>query len=346
MSIGVVAIGRNEGERLRVCLSSALRASKNVVYVDSGTTDGSVELAKHLGAYVVELDLSSPFTAARARNAGFEKLSEIAPDLEFVQFVDGDCEIVDGWVDRAASEASAKPQAAVLCGRRRERHPEASIYNTLCDIEWNTPIGKALACGGDALIRAKAFREVRGYNDTIIAGEEPEMCVRLRKAGWEIWRIDADMTLHDAAMTRFSQWWKRAVRAGHAFAEGYVLHGKPPERHNRRQVRSMCNWGITIPLLLLNGTVALAVLAPKWLWIVPIVLLIYPLQVIRLALPMRKRAGGFGRAIVWAIFVVLGMTPHFFGLLTYISSRFRGTRTKLIEYKGAGDPVVQSATIK
>src|SRR5689334_4384058 len=78
MSIGVVAIGRNEGERLRVCLESALRASPDVVYVDSGSTDGSVAMAKQLGVHVVELDLTIPFTAARARNAGFEKLVQIA----------------------------------------------------------------------------------------------------------------------------------------------------------------------------------------------------------------------------------------------------------------------------
>src|SRR5438874_4116422 len=149
MSVGVVTIGRNEGERLRVCLESALRASRHVVYVDSGSTDGSVAMAKQMGVHVVELDLTIPFTAARARNAGFEKLVEIAPDAEFVQFVDGDCEIVQGWVERAVSECSAKPQAAIVCGRRRERFVRASIYNTLCDIEWNTPVGTARACGGD-----------------------------------------------------------------------------------------------------------------------------------------------------------------------------------------------------
>src|SRR3954469_23114936 len=123
---GVVAIGRNEGERLRVCLESALRASAHVVYVDSGSTDGSVAMARQLGAHVVELDMSTPFTAARARNAGVVKLIEIVPDVEFVQFVDGDCEIVDGWLARALSECCANPQAAVVCGRRRERFPDAS----------------------------------------------------------------------------------------------------------------------------------------------------------------------------------------------------------------------------
>ncbi len=264
MNVGVVAIGRNEGDRLRVCLTSALRDSNHVVYVDSGSTDGSVAMARELGATIVELDLSIPFTAARARNSGFDKLIEIAPDVEFVQFVDGDCEIVEGWIGHALETFSREPKASAVCGRRRERFPRASIYNTLCDIEWNTPIGKARSCGGDALIRTKAFQQVIGYNPTIIAGEEPEMCVRLRAAGWEIWRIDAEMTLHDAAMTKFSQWWKRALRSGHAYAEGFAMHGAPPESHNAKQMKSIWMWGLALPAILVIATIIMGFIAAHW----------------------------------------------------------------------------------
>ncbi|WP_445241601.1 glycosyltransferase family A protein [Microcoleus vaginatus] len=172
--VGLVAIGRNEGQRLRQCLVSATDKVARVVYVDSGSTDGSLELARSLGADTVELDLSIPFTAARARNEGFARLLELAPDIEFVQFVDGDCEVVDGWIDRAYNELAAKPEVAAVCGRRRERYPEASIYNQLCDIEWDTPIGETKACGGDSMMRASAFQQVEGFNPALIAGEEPE----------------------------------------------------------------------------------------------------------------------------------------------------------------------------
>jgi glycosyltransferase involved in cell wall biosynthesis len=207
MRIGLVAIGRNEGERLRRCLESSRRQVERLVYVDSGSTDGSAQLARSLGAEVVDLDMSIPFTAARARNEGRARLQALVPDLDCVQFVDGDCELVDGWIARAVAHLTAHPQAAVVCGRRRERDPESSVYNHLCDLEWDTPIGLAKACGGDALMRVTALDQVGGYNPDIIAGEEPDLCFRLRERGWEIWRIDGDMTLHDAAMTRFGQWW-------------------------------------------------------------------------------------------------------------------------------------------
>ncbi|MEO9123976.1 MAG: glycosyltransferase, partial [Microcoleus sp.] len=202
--IGLVAIGRNEGVRLEACLQSAIDKVALVVYVDSGSTDGSLELARSLGADTVELDLSTPFTAARARNEGFARLLELAPDIEFVQFVDGDCEVVDGWLDRAQRELTACPDVAAVCGRRRERYPEATIYNQLCDIEWDTPVGETKACGGDSMMRSAAFEQVEGFNPTLIAGEEPELCVRLRQKDWKIIRLDAEMTLHDAQMTSFA----------------------------------------------------------------------------------------------------------------------------------------------
>lgn len=223
VKIDAVVIGRNEGARLLACLDALQGHVRRIIYVDSGSTDGSVDAARAAGATVIALDMTQPFTAARARNAGLDVLAVDAPD--FVQLLDGDCQMQPGWLSAALAAFAAHPLAVGVCGRRRERFPEASVYNALADREWNTPIGQARACGGDALIRFAAVRAVGGYNPALIAGEEPDLCLRLRAAGGQVWRIEAEMTLHDAAMTRFGQWWKRTVRAGHAFAEGAALHG-------------------------------------------------------------------------------------------------------------------------
>lgn len=328
-SIGIVAIGRNEGERLRACLASVAGAPNvaHVVYVDSGSTDGSVAMARQMGASVVELNLSIPFTAARARNEGFDRLLSENPHVAFVQFVDGDCEVVRGWIDLALMELSAKPQAAVVCGRRRERFPEKTVYNKLCDIEWNTPVGEAKSCGGDAMIRARAFQQVNGYNANLIAGEEPEMCVRLRQHGWTIHRIDAEMTLHDAAMTRFAQWWRRNLRAGHAYAEGAAMHGEPPERMNARSVRSNWVWGLIVPLLALSfawptyGTSLL-------------LFALYPLLMWRIYRGATRHQMPARDARLYAFFIVLGKFPQAMGQLQYHLNRLTGRRARIIEYKG------------
>ena len=183
------------------------------------------EAGQDAGAEVVALDTDRPFTAARARNAGIRALKTGAsPD--FVQFIDGDCMLDPGWITAALDFLIGAPEVAVVCGRRRERFPENSIYNRLCDAEWNTPIGEARACGGDALMRWEALMAVDGYNPDLIAGEEPEMCLRMRRLGWKIWRLDAEMTLHDAAILRFGQFWKRARRGGYAYAQGAAMYGR------------------------------------------------------------------------------------------------------------------------
>jgi len=321
--IGVVVIGRNEGLRLERCLASLAGRADKVVYVDSGSTDGSVQRASSLGVEVLALDMGIPFTAARARNEGFACLHTRLPSVRHVQFVDGDCEVDAGWLAAAQAFLDAHPQVAVVCGRRRERFPQHSIYNLLCDLEWDTPLGEAKACGGDALMRVDAFMAVSGYRPELIAGEEPELCIRLRAAGWKVWRLAAEMTLHDAAMSRFGQWWRRSLRAGYAYAEGAALHGAPPERHWLRESRRAWLWGLGIPLLIVLASV---LLGPWGL----LLLLIYPLQAARLA-----RRGGRSVRENWlqAVFLVLGKFPEMFGQLKYLLNRGTAGKTVLIEYK-------------
>ena len=326
--VGLVVIGRNEGDRLRRCLLSAQGNVAIAVYVDSGSTDGSVDLARSLSADVVELDLSAPFTAARARNAGFAHLLQVSPQVEFVQFVDGDCELVAGWIDRAYQELATQPNVAIACGRRRERFPEASIYNQLCDIEWDTPVGEAKACGGDALMRVQAFQAVGGFNPGLIAGEEPELCLRSRQKGWKILRLDAEMTLHDAQITTFRQWWKRSQRAGYAYAEGAWLHGKEPERHWVKESRSIWFWGLILPVIALAGVW----LTHGWsLWL----LSAYPLLTYRIYTYMQQRSLGKKAAALYAIFCTLGKFPQLQGQIQFHLGRLLRRPSKLIEYKAA-----------
>lgn len=351
--VGVIAIGRNEGERLRLCLESVVGRVAQVVYVDSGSTDGSVELAESLGVEVVALDLSIPFTAARARNEGFARLQALLPDVQYVQMIDGDCEVVDGWLETAVAALDANPKRAVVCGRRRERFPDATIYNRLTDMEWGTPIGIARSCGGDALFRAAALREVGGYNPAVIAGEEPEMCVRLRQAGWTIERLDAEMTLHDAAMTKFSQWWKRNVRAGHAYAQGAAMHGKT-DGHNVKQVKSILVWGAFIPTLyIFLPFLACVVLGLEFLgltppWIQDVIFYkglvgvlfgsagaVYAFLFWRIEHYRRGLGDSRKDARAYARYTVLGKLPNAIGALTYWKNSWMGKQNKIIEYKSA-----------
>jgi GT2 family glycosyltransferase len=248
MRIGVVVIGRNEGDRLERCLQSVVGLGVPVVYADSGSSDGSPGRAAARGVDTLALDASAPYTAARGRNAGIAHLARGDGDLEAVQVLDGDCELVPGWLEAAAGFLAAHPDVAIACGRRRERHPDASPWNLVTDVEWDTPPGDVDACGGDALIRLDAWRAVGGYDASLIAGEDPEFCYRVRRIGGRIVRLDREMTLHDAALLRASQWWRRTARGGFAYAALVARHRDAPPARQLRQLRSIAIWGALLPL--------------------------------------------------------------------------------------------------
>jgi GT2 family glycosyltransferase len=322
--LAVIMIGRNEGERLDRALRSI--DARPLIYVDSGSTDGSVERAAALGALVVALDPAEGFTAARARNAGLARLAELGTPPPFVQMIDGDCELQPGWIDSALAAMAADDGLAVVFGRRRERFPDASAYNWMCDVEWAVPPGPADAFGGDALIRHAAVAQVQGYRATMIAGEEPELAIRLRAAGWRLACIDAEMTLHDAAITGFGQWWRRTARGGHAFAELASLH--PRSRYRRNVLRAVF-WGGLLPLVFvgghLSGTKAGAQAGG-------LAVLLTVAQLIRLVareglrFPIRQ-------AINAATFLLIGKYAETLGIVRFHCQRLTGRRARLIEYK-------------
>lgn len=326
---GIVIIGRNEGERLRRCLASVMGPGRRVVYVDSGSTDGSVALARAQGAVVVELDGRVPFAPGRARNAGFRRLRELCPGLRYVQFVDGDCEVVAGWLECAVAFLDAHPDVAAVGGRLCERFPERSLYNLLCAIEWDAhAIGETAGCAGNALMRTDAFAAMDGYRDELIGGEEPELCSRLRGAGWRIWTLGDPVALHDAAMTSFGQWWKRAMRGGYALMQRTVLCGLPHGFRGFCRVLGVWFWALILPLaivtLCVGGSVSAALL----------LLLLYPLQIARLWTRVGQQgAGAFRRNGCYAVFQVLAVFPRLAGQIRFLLDRWVRGQARLIEYK-------------
>lgn len=323
-SVGIVLIGRNLGALLNETLDAALRVGAPLVYVDSGSTDESVPRARAKNVPVVELDASQPYTAARARNVGAQFLLRQHPALEFLQFVDGDCILTHDFIARAIAVIRSDARVAVVCGQRRERFPDASPYNRLAALEWETPRGEILTCGGDALARVRAFVAVNGYNAQLIAGEEPEMCLRLRRAGWKIWGLDADMTYHDARLRHFSQWWTRNVRAGHAYAQGAHMHGREAEHFWVHESASIWVWGAGVwgaafALSKISRGASLALL------------LGYPLLGARIYKRSRARGWSEHDARAYAFFCVLGKFPQLQGQLVYLVNRWRGRATRLIE---------------
>jgi GT2 family glycosyltransferase len=326
-ALGLVVIGRNEGDRLRLCLASLTSSQVPIVYVDSGSTDGSVELARTMGAEIVELDPSRPFSQARARNEGFAHLLASHPNTILVQFVDGDCQLGADWLAAGADAMKADPSVAIVTGRLCERNPKESVYHLLCSLEWQQPPGTIKTCGGIFMIRTVMFEKVRGFNALVVSAEDDDLCLRVRAAGGSIVRLDHPMGLHDMGSMTFSRWWKRSLRVGHGYALGSVIHGHSSERYFQRQTRSAWFWGAVVPALTLLAA------WPTHGWSL-LMLLAYPLLAIRVFLDSRRRRGWTTReAMCFSLFCVLAKFPQALGVIRYGLERIRGLAPGLIEYK-------------
>jgi hypothetical protein len=247
----------------------------------------------------------------------------LAPDIQYVQFIDGDCELAPAWLEQAVQFLHTNAKIGAVVGKLHERFPEHSIYNWLCDQEWNGPIGEIRAFGGIVMIRANAFGSVGGFCEDIIAGEEPELAFRLRAAGWRLWRLDSNMAVHDAAMTRFGQWWRRATRTGYAFANGVHLHGGSPQPYWVWESRRAWLWGLLLPL----GCFSAGLLFSPWGWITWI---IYPMQVFR---QTARNRGPLSWRAKLAFFQVLGRFPEALGEIKFKRDLLFGRQSALIEYK-------------
>lgn len=328
-NLGIVVIGRNEGERLGQCLISIHDgASCPVVYVDSGSIDNSVAIARSSGAEVLELDSSRLFSAARARNEGFARLIELHPVIQFVQFVDGDCTLMPGWLDFASNALLTDSGRAAVIGHLQERDPTATAYNRLCALEWKSPPGDLTnfgSLGGISMIRADVLRQLGGFNPDVIAGEDSELGVRMTLAGYKVTKIDQPMAIHDANITTFRQWWRRSVRAGHAIGQRSRLNGKTALRDCMKERASTWLWGICLPL------VVLITLIPSH-GLSALLLGGYLILFYRVFRYRRAQGDSYGEAFLYARFLVLAKFANGIGLIKfYLNSLAR--RYEIIEYK-------------
>jgi hypothetical protein len=295
-----------------------------ILYVDSASTDDSVRRAEAAGARVLQVRPQRP-SAALGRNAGWR-----AARAPYVLFLDGDTLLAPAFPHKALARF-ADPQVAVVFGHRREIHPEASAYNRVLDLDWLSPAGPADYCGGDAILRRDMLEAVGGYDPGLIAGEEPEMCQRIRARGGVVLHIDEAMTGHDLAMTRWSQYWKRALRTGHAYAEvsGRLAGGPFPlwQEESRRNVRRGA--------VLLGSAVAglVAALALPSLWPLLLVLAFFAALALRSAWRFRWKSRDPVTLLLYGIHSHVQQVPILLGQLGYWWDQRRGRRRQLIEYK-------------
>ena len=299
------------------------------VYADSASSDDSVAIASAMADLVVQLDPSTPLSAARGRNEGFSVLTTRWPSLDYILFLDGDCILSDGFAQAAAATMDQRSEVAVVVGKLIEKKAEQeNVYSRLAALEWFSAIGDITDfgnLGGIMVARVADFRLVNGFNPRMIAGEDSEFGVRLALKGRVVTKIDHAMAEHDACITSFDQWWKRSVRAGHALAERYMKHGRSAVHDCRREFFRTLFWGTAIPV---------AAILPAW-WTHGLSLLLllgYPASFAKVALSGLKRGHSPSDALLEARFSLYHKVANTIGLFKYFRRRLTG-QVQIIEYK-------------
>lgn len=320
LAVGVVVIGRNEAEHLRRSLASLPQsAHATAVYVDSGSTDGSVELAQGRGVAAHSLDPARPFSPARGRREGVELLVAMHPELEFIQFVDGDCELAAGWLEAATAYFAKHSEVAILCGRLEEREPERSVYNWLSAKQWERPAGEIRSSGGIFMIRRDVYQQAGGFNELLVTMEEEDLCNRILAAGHKIVRLDTAMAIHDSGMHSFSQWWQRAIWGGYGAGIQCAQKSDSVTGYLAGATQYLL-MPVMVPIAFLLGLVG-AIWA-KWLLAIPLACLVaYALLFARMARSRLRIGNQLHEALVYSFFIILRRFPVAIGLLRHLLKR-------------------------
>ena len=305
VEISYVVIGRNEEKRLQRCLRAILdqgrTATREVLYVDSRSTDRSVEIARSLpGVEVLVVGDEQP-NAAKGRNLGWRRARG-----ELVQFVDGDAVLTPDWEDRGAA-AMRDPQVGAVYGWYVEEHPERSLFNRFADLDWPRQDGEVETFGGIVMVRRRCLEETGGFPEAALSGEEPVLALAMRRRGYRFLQLPVLMAHHDIDTHDFATYWRRCVATGLSLAEQAAI---APQGAAARKIRKNA-----AGLLALAGLVVLGFVLGPWVWAAGAALLI--LDLLRIAINNRARAGSFGAALAYAGHVRFLTLPQTIGYLRW-----------------------------
>lgn len=314
--LSVVVIGLNEQERLRAALEAIFLHKPDafeleVIYVDSGSTDRSVEIARDLpGVAVLHLKGGRP-SAARARNVGLRHARG-----RYVQLVDGDSVIQPGWMTGALDFLEANSDVSCAFGRCVEMHPDQSVYMKVCGLDWHIPPGERRFCGGNSMWRRSVIAANGFFDEGIQVGEEPELCYRVRHAGGRIVCLDLAMVHHDLGMYTFAQYWRRSVTSGRACASIAARFWRNPEKMWLRE--TLLNFAEPAAWLIIfvaawqffGAAIAVVVILAWWLG-----------RALQIAITLRRRRIALVTAVMYGLHCQFTRFPAAIGQLKALSGR-------------------------
>jgi len=219
--VSVIVPMMNAMKFLPVTLPGYLSACRHygaaeLIIVDNGSIDGSVEYVRdHAGGKATILQCPE-MTVAAMRNAGARCAAG-----EFLSFIDVDCEISAGYFESAlrtldATDASATGSRCVLPD---QPHWTEALWDRLHRHSGDGYVG-ALN-GGNLIVRAPCFWAINGFRETLVSGEDPDLCERLIAAGSSIYEDHRVRAVHHGNPKSLYGFFRKEIWRG----LGMISHG-------------------------------------------------------------------------------------------------------------------------
>ena len=269
--VSIVVIGRNEEKNLSECFRSILTIDYpseklEVIYVDTGSSDKSMDIARKFNVRVVEEHSEFP-TPGLARNRGIREAKN-----DIIHFVDGDMTLDKEYLKNAIG-ILGKNNIACVIGNVSERRAHSSFFARVLSHPWRSrKTGFINAPGAGGTFLRTVLTELGGYHHGIRYGEETELGFRILKAGYKIYMIDHEMGTHDYDINSFFDLFKQSIMMGKSFGNVLVLPPMPSYHDLQKRAKN----------ILIQGTVVFAIAIflvagkqPLYLLCIPIILVIY-----------------------------------------------------------------------
>jgi glycosyltransferase involved in cell wall biosynthesis len=242
-TVSIIIKALNEEKNICAAIESSLAALREVggevILADSHSSDRTVELASRYPIRVVQLLDPQERCCGAGPQLGYQHACG-----DYLYLLDGDMQLVPGFLTKALAFLAQHPEAAGVGGRLVELNTESLEYH-----ERGQRAAPHLAPGevdrldGGGLYRRRAIHEAGYFSDrNLHSYEEFDLAVRLRTLGWKLWRIPADAATHYGHDAPPYQLLVRRWRSGYVCGPGELLRaaaGQPRLRLVLRGVREL-----------------------------------------------------------------------------------------------------------
>lgn len=230
MDVSIIVVAWNVRELLGNCLRSVYDQTKGidyeVIYVDNGSADGSVEM--------VRKDFPQTRIIENQDNRGFIKANNQGIAIakgRYVLLLNSDTVVLDNAIAKTLRFADSHPKAAVVGCRvlnadltlQDNCYRFYSTLNMLFDVFWlsrafprsglfarkyyggwnfDTEREVDVVVGCFSLVRMEAIRQVGVMDETFfVYGDDIDWCYRFVKAGWRVHFTPAGQIIHYRGQT-------------------------------------------------------------------------------------------------------------------------------------------------